>query len=408
MAGLAGISSATLSQIPGMPAPLGKTPNFDDPAVDGSTRPEVIAVGAIPAGLTVLCCAMRVYTRVWVSKSAGWDDGKVFPKATNDYFAENLVQCCHSGRCSHVEHLSGNSDKISSPAACDRLYLLRTNFIDRQNSACFFLPPPFFDQAASPSCHLGNHRLVRIRVVLRAFLVYWQMRTGWPCICLLLREDNSTVPCCSSSQHRHGYHATRDSSLGYLSTADAPPQEDRCKFDLSDRLVVSLQLPFARRHAADRQHSAVLASCLGLYYRIVQKNSLDVTWNFAAVNILSMFEIDTTIIVACLPSFPALSDGKLTPLLTLIESTADLGRQALLAAKVDSIFSRRSRSRNSSRKDSKISPDLSESSKITVFSEIHQMEEGRGEIIQIQDHIAPFTSPSMPTYSKQELGQTGL
>lgn len=123
-------------------------------------------------------------------------------------------------------------------------------------------------------------------------------------------------------------------------------------------------------------NSAVLASILGTYYRTVQKDAEDLTWTFAAVNILSMFEIDTTIIVACLPSLP-----------TLFKQDKGLFRSTRIA--LQSIKKRLLSSNQSIadsigklrvRKSSRSTIDISEKSPaentIFVSHEISQMEEG--------------------------------
>lgn len=63
-----------LANVPGMPPPPSKVPNFEHPEVDGTQRPSVIAFGSAFAAVTVFFCALRLYSRICVSKAAGWDD----------------------------------------------------------------------------------------------------------------------------------------------------------------------------------------------------------------------------------------------------------------------------------------------------------------------------------------------
>ena len=64
-------SSMDLSIVPVVPPPLGLVPNFNNPPSRGY---EVIITVAICLSAMVPIVSMRIYTRVVISRSLGWDD----------------------------------------------------------------------------------------------------------------------------------------------------------------------------------------------------------------------------------------------------------------------------------------------------------------------------------------------
>ena len=65
------MSQAELAQLPAAAPPLGVTPNFVDPESCGNA---VIVVLTVFSALTTLVVVLRMYTRMCISKSVGWDD----------------------------------------------------------------------------------------------------------------------------------------------------------------------------------------------------------------------------------------------------------------------------------------------------------------------------------------------
>jgi hypothetical protein len=59
------------SNIPAMPPPPGVTPNFVDPR----NRTNVyIVVYTTFTSLVVLFVSLRLYAKIWITRSIGWDD----------------------------------------------------------------------------------------------------------------------------------------------------------------------------------------------------------------------------------------------------------------------------------------------------------------------------------------------
>lgn len=61
-----------MENYPAVPPPPGVTPNFVDPE---TRAPVVIVFSAISLGLMWPVLATRTYTKVWILRSFGWDDG---------------------------------------------------------------------------------------------------------------------------------------------------------------------------------------------------------------------------------------------------------------------------------------------------------------------------------------------
>ena len=65
-----------LSQIPALAPPHGSTPNFVDPERHGYV---LIVVTAVFYSLMLLVVALRLYSKNWVNRTFGLDDGEMPP-----------------------------------------------------------------------------------------------------------------------------------------------------------------------------------------------------------------------------------------------------------------------------------------------------------------------------------------
>ena len=63
-----------LSHYPAMQPPDGMRSNFGNPGIDGSNARQTIVVTAVLTGITIAVLALRLYSKVFVVKSPGWDD----------------------------------------------------------------------------------------------------------------------------------------------------------------------------------------------------------------------------------------------------------------------------------------------------------------------------------------------
>ncbi|KAL8677662.1 MAG: hypothetical protein Q9186_005924 [Xanthomendoza sp. 1 TL-2023] len=74
--------------------------------------------------------------------------------------------------------------------------------------------------------------------------------------------------------------------------------------------VAKLQMPFRKKLGVSAIFFTGLLACasgiLALYYRIQLLNTQDLTWQFTPVFIFTVMEINTGIIVSCMPTMPAL------------------------------------------------------------------------------------------------------
>lgn len=61
---------------PGLDPPPGVTPNFVDPE---TRAPYAIIAHTIALSLATIFVAMRMYTKIWITRSPGWDDCEFFP-----------------------------------------------------------------------------------------------------------------------------------------------------------------------------------------------------------------------------------------------------------------------------------------------------------------------------------------
>ena len=66
------MASATMENYPAAPPPPGVTPNFVDPE---TRAPAVIAVSAVCLGLMWPVLTTRLYSKAWILRTFGWDDG---------------------------------------------------------------------------------------------------------------------------------------------------------------------------------------------------------------------------------------------------------------------------------------------------------------------------------------------
>ena len=70
---LSKLSPEALSHIPAGIPPPGTTPNFENPQTNSRV---IVTLSVICLSFMVLISAIRVYSRLWITRSFGWDDGK--------------------------------------------------------------------------------------------------------------------------------------------------------------------------------------------------------------------------------------------------------------------------------------------------------------------------------------------
>lgn len=76
---------AAFQNFPLQPPPPGQTSNFNNPESRG---PAIITVCSVFVGIMWPILVLRLYSKVWVIRSFGWDDGK--PKVSLTFF---LLTC---------------------------------------------------------------------------------------------------------------------------------------------------------------------------------------------------------------------------------------------------------------------------------------------------------------------------
>jgi hypothetical protein len=68
------LSHEQLKQLPAMKPPAGHRTNFANPGIDGSNATEAIIGLALLTGLTVLVLCLRLYAKIVILRTTGWDD----------------------------------------------------------------------------------------------------------------------------------------------------------------------------------------------------------------------------------------------------------------------------------------------------------------------------------------------
>lgn len=91
------MSMAELSRTPALPPPDGVLSNFIDPP---SRANSYIIVNSIALALMILCVSLRLYAKIWIIRSPGWDDGKYNPQSIE--FELNFLSHLHCGNSKHA------------------------------------------------------------------------------------------------------------------------------------------------------------------------------------------------------------------------------------------------------------------------------------------------------------------
>ncbi|KAL8854573.1 MAG: hypothetical protein Q9221_000608 [Calogaya cf. arnoldii] len=273
------------ASVPALPPPLGTLSNFKSP--DSQSYVTVIPCAVI-VGIMIILVFVRMYTKVYILKSVGWDDYTcIFAALSSLAFLGFLMALYQLGFGVHQWNITYHrlSSLLSKEGKC---------------LAALWGPTMFFTKLSLLLLYyrlFAPDRMTKYMVFFGIFYCF-VLYTSYLLLTFLLCQSQ-IVPAC---KHQWNLFLLTTSGLNvfgdfYLLLVPLPA-------------VAKLRIPFRQKLGVTAVFFTGLLACssgiLALYYRIQLLDTQDSTWQFTPVFIFTVMEINTGIIVSCMPTVPAL------------------------------------------------------------------------------------------------------
>ncbi|KAL8929892.1 MAG: hypothetical protein Q9208_001036 [Pyrenodesmia sp. 3 TL-2023] len=252
--------------VPALPPPPGLQSNFRNP--ETRCYLTVIPCAAI-VGVMILCVFIRMYIKAYVLKLVGWDD------------LYELGFGVHQWDITYVnlEELMSKEGKTLSALWGPTMFFTKLSLL------------LLFYRIFSPdrvTKYLVNFGILFIFVLYTTFLL----------LTFLLCQSVLVQSCAS------------EWTLFVLTTSGLNILNDVYLLMIPLAAIARLQMPSRQKLGVSAIFLTGLLACssgaLALYYRIQLLHTRDITWNFTPIAIFTFMEINTGIIVSCMPTMPAL------------------------------------------------------------------------------------------------------
>ncbi|KAF2234807.1 hypothetical protein EV356DRAFT_466327 [Viridothelium virens] len=283
------LSPEMLENYPAMKPPPGKTTDLHNPGKDGSNATQTIIVTAVLTGVTVFVLLLRLWTKLLVVRSPGWDDYTSIGATVGAVAYASLIIYVFSHGFGYHEWNVPLGTLVDLTDYLNAItYIYKPFMLLAKLSLCIFFLNIF-----------GSKRGMRWGIYFAiAYNVILQVTAFFLAIFLCLPGRPSFWTCSNKISVLNvvtsGFNAFIDVYLLIL------PLIGIAQLQLHQRRKVMLCLVFFTGLLA------VVSSILGIAYRVKQNSTKDTSWAFAPEIILVTFELEATIMVGCFPTLPAL------------------------------------------------------------------------------------------------------
>ncbi|KAI4283132.1 MAG: hypothetical protein L6R38_002396 [Xanthoria sp. 2 TBL-2021] len=271
--------------VPALPPPLGIQSNFQ--SRESQSYVTVIPCAVI-VGIMIILVFIRMYTKVYILKSVGWDDYTcIFAALSSLAFLGFLMALYQLGFGVHQ---------------WDITYVRLSGLLSKEGRCLSALwgPTMFFTKLSLLLLYyrlFAPDRMTKYLVffgIFYCFILY----TSYLLLTFLLCQSQIVSTC----KHQWNLFLLITSGLNVLG--------DFYLLFVPLVAVAKLRIPFRQKLGVSAVFFTGLLACssgiLALYYRIQLLNTQDSTWHFTPVFISTVMEINTGIIVSCMPTVPAL------------------------------------------------------------------------------------------------------
>ncbi|KAI4089242.1 MAG: hypothetical protein LQ348_005966 [Seirophora lacunosa] len=270
---------------PAIPPPSGIQSNFEDPP--GRCYLTVIPCAAI-VGVMIIFVFVRMYTKVYILKSIGWDDYTcMFAAVSSVVYLGFLMALYALGFGVHEWDITyHNLESLLSK--------------EGKTLSALWGPTMFFTKL---SLLLLYHRIFAPDRVTK-YLVYFGILY---CFVLYTSFLLLTFLLCQSTLEGS---CEREMDLFVLISRGFNVLADIYLLIIPIAAVAKLHMPLRQKVGVSAVFFAGMLACLSgilaLYYRTQLLSTRDITWHSTPVFIFTVLEINTGIIVSCMPTMPAL------------------------------------------------------------------------------------------------------
>ncbi|KAF6235751.1 hypothetical protein HO173_005946 [Letharia columbiana] len=304
---------AAFENYPLQPPPAGQTSNFTDPESRG---PTIVILCSVFIGLMWPILILRLYSKVWVIRKFGWDDGR-----SSGFYSPYL--CLHASVASALLAAVGNTafaasaiwcihDKVFGPHEWDVRAILLTSDVAKVqvlgSGAILYSLNMFFAKLA---LFLLYHRLFALNRWTRIAIYFGVALNGLfylaSCITLVIlciprQRENWASPTYAARCYRAEVTGVIQGIFGLLS--------DIYIFILPLPVLFRLQMSLKKKLGITAVFFtgliAIAASSIGLYFRIPESVNSDLTWNEPPASGMAVVEATAGVICGSVPHLPAL------------------------------------------------------------------------------------------------------
>ncbi|KAI4119441.1 MAG: hypothetical protein LQ338_007276, partial [Usnochroma carphineum] len=282
------------ASMPALSPPPGVESNFENPQSRSSLT--VIPSAAI-VGITIILVFTRMYTKVYILKSVGWDDYTcMFATLSSVVFLGFLMALYEFGFGVHQWDITyANLQSLMSKQHPD--------FVPVQEGktlSALWGPTMFFTKLSLLLLYyriFAPDRLTKHFVVI-GILYCSVLYTSYLLLTFLLCQS-TLQPFC---MHEWNLFILISSGLNVFG--------DIYLLTIPLAAIAKLQMAFRQKLGVSAVFFTGIMACLSgvlaLYYRIRLLRTPDMTWHFTPFLIFTVLEINTGIIVSCMPTMPAL------------------------------------------------------------------------------------------------------
>ncbi|KAL8832080.1 MAG: hypothetical protein Q9170_005017 [Blastenia crenularia] len=252
--------------LPALPPPAGVQSNYEN--AQSRACVTVIPCAAI-VGIMIIFVFTRMYTKVYILKSVGWDD------------LYELGFGVHQWDITHD-------------------YLITIMSKEAKSLSALWGPTMFFTKLSLLLLYYRIFSPDRVTKYLVFFGIFYCfiLYTSFLLLSFLLCQSLLTPPC----GHQWDLFLLISSGLNVAS--------DVYLLVIPLAAVAKLHMPTRQKFEVSAIFFAGMLACssgiLALYYRIRLLYTQDLTWHFTPVFVFTTLEINTGIIVSCMPTMPAL------------------------------------------------------------------------------------------------------
>ncbi|KAL8722484.1 MAG: hypothetical protein Q9225_001048 [Loekoesia sp. 1 TL-2023] len=330
------------ASLPALPPPAGMQANFENP--QSRAYLTVIPCAAI-VGLMIIFVFIRMYTKVYILKAMGWDDYTCLFAAVGCIFNLDVRQAHLAFQLSSVVFLGFLMALYELGFGVHQWnishdYLMALLSKEGKSLSALWGPTMFFTKLSLLLLYyriFAPDRVTKFLIFFGIFYCFILYTSFLPLSFLLCQSF--LRPSCA---HQWNLFLLISSGLNVAS--------DVYLLVIPLAAVAKLQMPTKQKLEVSAVFFAGMLACLSgilaLYYRTQLLYTQDLTWHFTPVFVFTVMEINTGIIVSCMPTMPALIQDIRSQVSSSTRQTAS--RRSL--TRTHTVVSRNSRNMSSHQK----------------------------------------------------------